>query len=1449
MIDYKTWTKTLKISIKENPENYKLNTELITELTENINKSKTFLHPSPSKFLQKELYPLLPYFFQDSKLSPPFLDLLNSIIDNSSHDIEFYSEILVQMIMEIWIAGKGALKSAKKVIKTFLNKTRNFDVIWSVYVNVGLKGVIGKGYDGINEEKDFSVVKRAKGVRFLKEMLAFDSGNLLTPSKKDVVDTAFWKVRQAVEIILGYYHNSNNPISLVDASRNSLVNMMKKYDTEFLKGNLSKRDLDIFEEIEGKFVKSKYESKISKKMQNMLPEMVEAGILDPKLATISEKGFLEDGTVELENLNIDVRKVELKFGQLEFEGKNGEKLRSLDPKIFGNLNDNEEDIGSGDDEQRTNKSRRKKKKKKKRKGEKGRFVIKKRVRRKENGGGYEEISENEMEEEEQESLKNEKLKSLNPYNNNLDLNEFLPFMNYLDPAKNDIKFSSKNGLIWDFIPIDLLKETLDFSLNWTVRFLSLEKICVLVRTKANLKNDQFWGLIRYVYVMFCNGKKVSFLNKVKYLTKDNKSKSEKPKRREKLAVKRNLRRKIVVRNGKTGEEEIKDKGVFEVDREMDAQHIETNQDIMYTEYKELTPPKAKVLLLLIAEKVISYRSNLLFEPLISCLGDDHFGVRTLSFKLLSNTQKLFKTKLPALMMTYQLALRFDNVFMRVNLLNLILLMIYTSGHLYTLQKIIKPVEILTSVCQFLDSDSIKLKLTAMNCLVGICKFWPDFGAQEILREILEDQVYGFLLDRLDGGKIEIIGENYLKDQTSVNGTYLEYQQVEEDPGTKDFVKEIVEKEREFEKQYNQGKIGYQDFAKFGIKVEESGGNFNRNFPIENEQEKDNYGDKKPIAFTIDMKPPTPPKKEKNFIVKIPKGMNLEKKLKKDKLKYVNEINAEEYKKYEGVDKGLRFEGQRELNKKEKGEESKENKKLKAEEEVDNILNEYLSDLEQYDGDFNDVEEDDEGYAKYKQLYDLPKRVKEFKQIRKRRKDKAKEDYKKNLKPPKKPEPKPREIPVLGDGELKFLTMEEAMKFMKEFQGRMDDLMDYKLVLSDINTLRAIALHHPDLLFLADSPTGHKDSLPISTLIDHLCICIDLEDPPIQAAVLKMISYLSFTFKKVLVAYLSKLLSTLFTLYNKASEEDIRRKAFRTLRILAKYSGDLKFMAYILLMPTEMRTRYKKISSKMLEALIIGTPISNDQEENQVKFKEEYDRSNLNIFVLEDSLLSRLIKFSSEWFGDASDEIRQVGESLIGGIYLRFKEQKKGKMFFWWLRKLVRQGEGGELDVEKVAEEYLEHPLNPHYNEKDSYLEGDEKEFIQDQRVGYGGLFKSGISKKRAMLITKYLKQNFGEEVNSDARKRGMFEGNDPKEIGGELENESVFRRSSSNILGLGMKSSRRRENNYSVDGVNEIGFAADFSKRKKAAEFFGGEGGGGKRGRDHQLQDKLMEEIDKLISS
>lgn len=99
------------------------------------------------------------------------------------------------------------------------------------------------------------------------------------------------------------------------------------------------------------------------------------------------------------------------------------------------------------------------------------------------------------------------------------------------------------------------------------------------------------------------------------------------------------------------------------------------------------------------------------------------------------------------------------------------------------------------------------------------------------------------------------------------------------------------------------------------------------------------------------------------------------------------------------------------------------------------------------------------------------------------------------------------------------------------------------------------------------------------------------------------SHLSYTYKKVLAPEMPTILSTLFTLYKKTESRQIRKTTYTTIKVLSKYSGDLKILAYLLMMPREMRERYKSIASRMLDVMITG--VERDKNAHTGKFTFKY----------------------------------------------------------------------------------------------------------------------------------------------------------------------------------------------------------------------------------------------------
>lgn len=128
-----------------------------------------------------------------------------------------------------------------------------------------------------------------------------------------------------------------------------------------------------------------------------------------------------------------------------------------------------------------------------------------------------------------------------------------------------------------------------------------------------------------------------------------------------------------------------------------------------------------------ADKVISYRSSLLYEPLISSLCSPHPGVRSLTLKILQKVHSQFKSKHPSLLQLYFHALDFPNKYLTSSLLHLIHHLLYYS---MDIEKMIPGGDLMkfaSKLAEYLDSDTPKIALMAMNTLVGIAAIWPNLA--------------------------------------------------------------------------------------------------------------------------------------------------------------------------------------------------------------------------------------------------------------------------------------------------------------------------------------------------------------------------------------------------------------------------------------------------------------------------------------------------------------------------------------------------------------------------------------------------------------------------------------------------------------------------------------------------------------------------------------------------
>lgn len=221
-------------------------------------------------------------------------------------------------------------------------------------------------------------------------------------------------------------------------------------------------------------------------------------------------------------------------------------------------------------------------------------------------------------------------------------------------------------------------------------------------------------------------------------------------------------------------------------------------------------------------------------------------------------------------------------------------------------------------------------------------------------------------------------------------------------------------------------------------------------------------------------------------------------------------------------------------------------------------------------------------------------------------------------------------------------LQNPEKFVQEFEIRSKALLDYSLVMTNLNNIRCLFKYHFEYIF--DPRLSHE------SLIDYICKCIDLEDEEIQKLCLVMLREISFNLKKVLDNKLQKLLSTLFTLYVKTENEDIKRQTEYTLRTLSKYSSDIKMLHYIILMPKTMFTRYKGIVTICIKFLTKNT--------------------HLNILIFEEKSLAKLIQICARLYDDKSEKISQLGEEIVCNTFLRFKDKFKASYFLTILEEFV-----------------------------------------------------------------------------------------------------------------------------------------------------------------------------------
>ena len=119
----------------------------------------------------------------------------------------------------------------------------------------------------------------------------------------------------------------------------------------------------------------------------------------------------------------------------------------------------------------------------------------------------------------------------------------------------------------------------------------------------------------------------------------------------------------------------------------------------------VNPPKIDIILLLIAQRVISFRSGILLEPIIRLLSIDTVSVRKLAFDLLSHIQRAYGDKRKAVMELFMVALKYPNSVLRSEVLRLICFMLDTFDD----DLGVSSEEVLARVLPLLDDDSTRVK--------------------------------------------------------------------------------------------------------------------------------------------------------------------------------------------------------------------------------------------------------------------------------------------------------------------------------------------------------------------------------------------------------------------------------------------------------------------------------------------------------------------------------------------------------------------------------------------------------------------------------------------------------------------------------------------------------------------------------------------------------------------
>ena len=118
----------------------------------------------------------------------------------------------------------------------------------------------------------------------------------------------------------------------------------------------------------------------------------------------------------------------------------------------------------------------------------------------------------------------------------------------------------------------------------------------------------------------------------------------------------------------------------------------------------LNPIKINLVLLFMVQRIVSFRSCMVLEPIMRLLCEDAVPVRKVAFDVLCHVQRAYKSKRTTLVQLYLVALKYPNSNLRTEVLRLLCLCVNEN-----IEDEISQEQLLQKVLPLLDDDSLRVK--------------------------------------------------------------------------------------------------------------------------------------------------------------------------------------------------------------------------------------------------------------------------------------------------------------------------------------------------------------------------------------------------------------------------------------------------------------------------------------------------------------------------------------------------------------------------------------------------------------------------------------------------------------------------------------------------------------------------------------------------------------------